>query len=94
MTITKSHHAIKIMAERQINDLMIAAALEFGEVERAPGSLYYFLGKRAMKRLAKLYLPDQPERWEGLVLVCDPTAQILITCFKNKSWLGKMQHKN
>ena len=94
MAITKSNHAVKIMAKRNITDLMITAAFEFGEVRRISGSLNYFLGKRAMKRITKFFLPKHPERWEGLVLVCDPTKQILITCFKNKSWLRKIRYNN
>lgn len=93
MTITKSHHVQKVMLERGIDDLMIAAALEFGETVRAAGSLYYFLGKRALRRISKIFLPDNPEKWEGLVLVCDPENQLLITCFKNRNWLKKIKHK-
>ena len=93
MNISKSIHAQKMMLEKGINDLMISAAMEFGESIRAAGSLYYFLGKRAVKRLSKIFLPDHPERWEGLVLVCDPKGQMLITCFKNKNWLKRIRHK-
>ena len=93
MTISISTHAQKAMNKRCVSELMIDAALIFGDQIRSAGSLYYFLGKRAIKRLNTIFQTENPERWEGLVLVCDPANQTLITCFKNKKWLKQIRNK-
>lgn len=92
MTISKTNHAFQKQQNRGISDMMIQAAISFGDRIYAQNSLYYFLGKRAVKRLQKLFIPNNPEKWEGLVLVCDPKTEALLTVFKNKNWLKKIRY--
>ncbi|HID39688.1 MAG TPA: DUF4258 domain-containing protein [Calditrichaeota bacterium] len=88
--ITK--HAIKRMNQRHIPEIMILAVRAFGERIYARNSLYYFMGKRAVKRMLEVFIPEKPYDWEGLTLVCDPKTETLITVFKNKKWLKKIKH--
>jgi len=90
---TISRHAHGRMQNRHINDVMIAAAREFGEKIYAQNSLYYFLGRRALKRLMQQFIQADADHWEGLTLVCDPVSGTLITCFRNKNWLKKIRPK-
>ncbi|MCD6373877.1 MAG: DUF4258 domain-containing protein [Caldisericaceae bacterium] len=93
MNVTISNHALKRMQQRSIDELMIEAARCFGEKIYAKNSLYFFLGKRAMKRLLKVFRPQNPEKWEGLTVVCDPKNEKVLTVFKNKNWLKKIRSK-
>ena len=93
MNVTISNHALKRMQQRSIDELMIEAARCFGEKIYAKNSLYFFLGKRAMKRLLKVFRPQNPEKWEGLTVVCDPKSEKVLTVFKNKNWLKKIRSK-
>lgn len=79
--------------QRGIDWLAVEAALQFGESVFAKNSHYYFLGKRAIKRLMKVFVPDNPEKWEGLVVVYDTKKEKFVTCFKNKNWLKKIRYK-
>lgn len=92
-SISISLHAGQRMGQRNITPAMIAAACAFGERIYARNTLCYFLGKHAVKRLSEVDPPKHPERWEGLVLVCDSKTETLLTCFKNKKWLKKIRHK-
>ena len=92
MTISKTNHAFQRQQHRGVSDIMIQAAVSFGDRIYAQNSLYYFLGRRALKRLQKLFIPSNPEKWEGIVLVCDPKSEKLITVFKNKNWMSKIRY--
>jgi hypothetical protein len=81
------------MSQRNIPNVMIYAARYFGDRIYAKNSLYFFLGKKALKRLLKVFIPDNVDKWEGLVLVCDPKSETVITAFKNKNWLKRIKHK-
>ncbi len=94
MTITITDYSAKRMNGRGITRTMIDAALCFGEKVYARDSLYLFLGKRAVKRLMKVFVIDNPEKWEGVTLVLDPKTHDLITTYKNKNWLKKIRHKH
>lgn len=92
MTITITKHAFKRMNQRHIPETMIQAARWFGRKIYAQHSLYFFMGKREIQRMLKEFMPDDPHRWEGLTLVCDPKTETLITVFKNKNWLKKIKY--
>ena len=80
------------MNQRHIPEKMIYAARWFGQRVYAQNSLYFFLGKRALKKMQKEFKPKNPEKWEGLTLVCDPKTETLITVFKNRKWLKKIRY--
>jgi len=80
--------------QRGIDWLAVQAALNFGESIFARDSRYFFLGKKAIQRLKKTYVPKNPEKWEGLVVVYDTKKEKFVTCFKNKNWLKKIRHKH
>lgn len=92
MTIAITNHAFKRMNQRHIPETMIIAARCFGDRIYARNSLYFFLGKRALKKMLKEFKPENPDKWEGLTLVCDPKTETLITVFKNKNWLKKIKY--
>lgn len=92
MNISITQHAFKRMNQRHIPETMILAARAFGRRVYANNSLYFFLGKRALKKMLKDFMPDNPDKWEGLTLVCDPKTETLITVFKNKNWLKKIRY--
>jgi len=92
MDVIKTFHAKNRMDQRAISETMILAARYFGDKIYAHNTLYYFLGKRALKRLMKVFMPDNPDKWEGVTLVCDPKTGIVITAFKNKKWTKKIRY--
>lgn len=92
MNIVFTKHAQKKMQVRHIPELMIHAAYCFGEKIYAQNSLYFFMGYRAIQRMLKVYMPDNPDKWQGLTLVCDPKTHTLITVFKNRKWLKKVKY--
>lgn len=92
MNIALTDHAIKRQSQRAISDTMILAVRSFGDKIYAKNSLYFFMSKRALKRMMKVFLPDNPDKWEGLTLVCDPKTETVITVFKNKRWLKKIKY--
>ena len=92
MNVTLTDHALKRQNQRSISDTMILAVRSFGDKIYAKNSLYYFMSKRALKRMMKVFLPDNPEKWEGITLVCDPKSEIVLTVFKNKKWLKKIKY--
>lgn len=94
MTNTFTPHFFERINQRGIDWLAVQAALQFGDVHYAQNSKYYFLGKKAMQKLLKVYRPDNPEKWQGLVLVFDTRAGVFKTCFKNPGWLKKMRYKH
>lgn len=94
MTDIFTQHFFERINQRGIDWLAVQAALLFGESVFAKDSHYYFLGKRAIKRLMKIFIPQNPEKWEGLVVVFDTKKNRFVTCFKNKNWLKKIRHKN
>ncbi|WP_456443054.1 hypothetical protein [Caldithrix abyssi] len=92
MTITFTDHALRRKNQRAISDTMILAVRAFGDKIYAQNSLYFFMSKRALKRMMKTFRPDNPEKWEGLTLVCDPKTEKVLTVFKNKRWLKKIRY--
>ena len=92
MDIILSNHALKQMQKQAITETMILAAWHFGERIYAKNSLYYFLGKRAVNRLLKILKLENPDKWEGITLVCDPKTKRIITVFKNRNWLNKIRY--
>ncbi len=80
------------MSQRGINKLMIEATLEFGDELPGKNSTYFFLGKRGLKRLMEIFIPQNPSKWEGLVVVYDVNKKCFITCFKNKNWPKNIRH--
>ncbi len=92
MNIPITNHAAKRMNMRHIPETMIYAARWFGRKIYARNSLYFFLGKREIKKMLKEFTPERPHQWEGLTLVCDPRTETVITVFKNKNWLKKIRH--
>ncbi|MGD9488778.1 MAG: DUF4258 domain-containing protein [Calditrichaceae bacterium] len=92
MNISISKHAAKRMRERNISEIMVSAAINFGERIYAKNSLYYFLGKKAVSKMQQLFLPDNPDKWQGVVIVCDSKSGTMLTCFKNKNWLKRIRH--
>lgn len=86
-------HLLKQIEKHGIDYLMIAAAIEFGEILRAPGSVYYFLGKKGLKRLMKIFTPNNPEKWEGVTVVYDTARDCFITGYKNKNWPKKIRNR-
>lgn len=86
-------HVKKRAAARNISPAMFDAAFAFGDVLRTNGSLYYFMGKRAVKRMLKVYTPPNPDRYRGLVVVCDPLDLMVITAYKNINWPKKIHNK-
>jgi len=93
MTINISKHAQSRHAMRGITPSMIDAAISFGDTFRSNGSLYYFLGDRARKRMLKVFKPQNPDKFLGLVVVCDPTGLNIITSYKNSGWPKQIRHK-
>ena len=94
MTDNFTPHFFERINQRGIEWLAVQAALNFGESIYARNSQYYFLGKRGIQKLSKIYTPHNPEKWEGLVVVFDTKKQTFVTCFKNKNWLKKIKHKH
>lgn len=88
MEIVFTDHAVMRMGQRGITREMIDAALKYGRQIYARNSLYFFLGRQAIKRMGK-----PADKWEGLTLVLDPRSNCLLTCFKNRRWLKKIRHK-
>jgi hypothetical protein len=93
MEIKMTDHARKQLNARGITIPMVEAALIFGSRYRRDGSLYYFLGKRELHKMQQIVVLDNPEKWEGLTLVCDPKNNVLITLYKNKEWPQKKLRK-
>ena len=93
MTVTLTDHALYRKNQRAISDTMILAVRAFGDRIYAQNSLYFFLGKRALKRMMKTFMPENPDKWEGLTLVCDPKTETIITVFKNKNWPKKIRYQ-
>ncbi len=93
MTVALSLHAVKRSGARGITPQMIDAARAFGDRLRGDGSLYYFLGKRAQKRMLRVFRPDNPDAFLGLVVVCDPRDRTVITCYKNNKGPGRIRNK-
>ncbi len=92
MDVIKTLHAKDRMNQRSITETMILAARHFGDRIYADHTLYFFLGKRALKRMMQVFIPANPEKWEGLTLVCDPKTETIITVFKNKKWPKKIRY--
>ncbi len=93
MTIQYTKHLTKQAARRGITPIMLDAVKSFGDTLRADGSLYFFMGKRAVKRMLKVYQPRNPDRYLGLTLVCDPSGTQGITVYKNRNWPRAIRHK-
>ena len=93
MTVSLTRHALKRSAARGLSPQMIDAVRCFGDKVRADGSLYYFLGRRAHKRMMRVFRPDNPDAFLGLVLVCDPVSDTVITCYKNSKALKRIRDK-
>ncbi len=92
MTISKTKHANIRMNQRAITETMILATRFFGKKIYAKNTLYFFMGKRELKRMMKDFIPDNPDKWEGITLVCDPKTEEIITVFKNKKWLKNIRY--
>jgi len=84
-------HAQKRMSERGITPEMVDLALKFGSKMRAPQTLYFFVGKRNIKKMK--HLSKEMDHIHGLTLVLDPTGSTIITCFKNKKFPQKIRNK-
>ena len=92
MNINITQHAAKRMNQRSISELMIIAARSFGDRIYAKNSLYYFMSKRAVKRMLEVFHPHNPEKWEGITVVCEPKTEAILTVFKNKKWPHKIRY--
>ncbi|RMH66421.1 MAG: DUF4258 domain-containing protein [Calditrichaeota bacterium] len=90
---TLSRHAQQRTGDRGISRVMIDAALAFGQKQRSDGSLYYIMTRRAVRDMLRVFQPDNPDRYRGLVVVCSPDKRTVITCFKNDNWTRKIRHK-
>jgi len=88
-SITK--HAANRALDRGITPSMLDAVYCFGDMIYAKGSLYYFMSGRAVRRMLRVFQPDNPDKYHGLVAVCDPVQGTLITCFKNRNWTKKIR---
>jgi len=84
-------HTKRRMNERGITPKMVELALNFGRRIHAPGTLFYFVGKRDMKKIT--CFSRDVDRLEGTTLVLDPGENVVITCFKNKNFLKSIRQK-
>jgi hypothetical protein len=93
-SVSFSLHAIERSLQRGITEKMIRAAIEFGRKIFADKSLYYFIGKRDLKKVQEELGVRNPEKYEGVTLVVDPESNQVLTCYRNKRWLKKIRYKH
>jgi hypothetical protein len=94
MNFNQTRHAKNRQQNRGIDNLMITAAIEYGDsyYDHQRKARFYFLGKKGIKRLQKaIFIPANPERWEGTVVVCDPHTSQVLTVYKNKNFLKSIR---
>ncbi len=93
MPTNYSYHSQQKAPARGITPQMIDATRPFGDPLRTDGSLYYFMGHRGLKRMLKVYRPCNPDKFLGVVVVCDPTDSRVITTYKNLKWPKCIRNK-
>ncbi len=81
-------HCIARMNQRGITFEMVELAFQYGQRIWARDSLYFFLGRRQVKRLGKM-----ADKLEGLVVVIESRSKRVMTVFKNKRWTKKIKYK-
>jgi len=94
MNFNQTKHSVYRQQNRNVDDLMVIAAKEFGDVyfDHQRKAKFYFLGKKALQRLRKaIFIPANPERWEGTVVLCDSCSDKVITVYKNKNFLKSIR---
>jgi len=76
------------MNQRGITMEMVQLAIRYGQRIWAKDSLYFFLGRRQVRKLGKM-----ADQLEGLTVVIESKTRKMKTVFKNRRWTKKIRYK-
>ncbi len=87
-TMKLTNHAKRRANSRRISESTIELVMRIGRVSYSKGAIFFWLGKKEIKRFIKI-IPDIT-KYEGIVVVCGYDG-IVLTTYKNRNFNKKFK---